>query len=70
MDCDDEDEPKPSTSTELTPDPTNELDVDKELNKALTVEEFLLKSKTYMLDYEKYMFMDTIDADCLVVSAK
>lgn len=69
MDCDDE-EPKPSTSKELTPKPENESIVDKELNKALTVEEFLLKSKTYMLDYEKFMFMDTIDADCLVVSAK
>lgn len=70
MDCEDEEEPKPSTSKELTPNPENESNVDKELNKALTVEEFLLKSKTYMLDYEKYMFMDTIDADCLVVGAK
>lgn len=70
MDCEDEEEPKPSTSKELSQNPTNESIVDKELNKALTVEEFLLKSKTYMLDYEKFMFMDTIDADCLVVSAK
>lgn len=70
MDCEDEEEPKASTSKELSQNPTNESIVDKELNKALTVEEFLLKSKTYMLDYEKFMFMDTIDADCLVVSAK
>lgn len=70
MDCEDEEEPQPSTSKELTQDAESESNVDKELNKALTVEEFLLKSKTYMLDYEKYMFMDTIDADCLVVGAK
>lgn len=70
MDCEEQEEPTPSTSKELTPTPTNESTVEKELNKALTVEEFLLKSKTYMLDYEKYMFMDTIDADCLVVGAK
>lgn len=71
MDCSDDDEPKPSTSKDLSPkSESNEVNVEKELNKALTVEEFLLRSKTYMLDYEKYMFMDTIDADCLVVSAK
>lgn len=46
------------------------IDPDKELSKMLTVEEFLLKSKTYMLDFEKYMFLDTIDSDCLVVCAK
>lgn len=46
------------------------LDMDKELGRALTVEEFLMKSKTYMLEYEKFMFMDTIDSDCLVVAAK
>lgn len=70
MDSNEDDEPQPSTSKEVTENPSNELSVEKELNKALTVEEFLLKSKTYMLDYEKFMFMDTIDADCLVVSAK
>lgn len=43
---------------------------DKELDKAMTVEEFLQKSKTFMLDYEKHMFLDTIDTDCLVVCAK
>lgn len=43
---------------------------DKDLSKVLTVEDFLHKSKTFMLEYEKQMFMDTIDADCLVVSAK
>lgn len=65
-----EDEPKPSTSTEITQNVDSQLCADKELNKVLTVEEFLMKSKTYMLEYEKRMFMDTIDADCLVVSAK
>lgn len=70
MDCEEEDEPKPSTSKELTPNPENKLDDDQELGKALDIEELLLKTKTYMLDYEKHMFMDTIDSDCLVVSAR
>lgn len=43
---------------------------DKDLDKVMTVEEFLQKSKTFMLDYEKHMFLDTIDTDCLVVCAK
>lgn len=51
MDCNDDEEPKLSISKELTPNSTTELNDDKELNKALTVEEFLLKSKTYMLDH-------------------
>lgn len=63
-------EPKPSTSTQLPQTPDSDVNVDKELNKLLTVEEFLLKSKTYMLDYEKHMFLDTIDSDCLVVTAR
>lgn len=62
-------EPTPSTSNQVQ-NSENELDVDKELNKVLTVEEFLLKSKTYMLENEKYMFLDTIDSDCLVVGAR
>lgn len=66
-------EPKPSTSTS-TSQPSENIDnednVDKELNKLLTVEDFLLKSKTYMLEYEKNMFLDTIDSDCLVVTAR
>lgn len=73
MDCEEDDEPKASTSTQLTAliqNPEKKLDDDQELSKALDIEEFLLKSKTYMLEYEKHMFMDTIDADCLVVSAK
>lgn len=69
MDSESED-PKPSTSKESAPNSGNELNMDKELNKLLTVEEFLVKSKTYMLDHEKHMFLDTIDADCLVVSAR
>lgn len=66
-------EPKPSTSTSTSQpseNPDNEVNVDKELNKLLTVEDFLLKSKTYMLEYEKNMFLDTIDSDCLVVTAR
>lgn len=43
---------------------------DKDLDKVMTVTEFLQKSKTFMLDYEKHMFLDTIDTDCLVVCAK
>lgn len=43
---------------------------DADLDKMMTVEEFLLKSKTYMIEYEKHMFLDTIDSDCLVVCAK
>lgn len=43
---------------------------EKDLTKVLTVEDFLHKSKTFMLEHEKQMFMDTIDSDCLVVSAK
>lgn len=49
---------------------SDRVEIDKELDKVMTVEEFLLKSKTYMLEYEKYMFLDTIDSDCLVVCAK
>lgn len=80
------DDPQPSTSTQFNDDQIakdgaqnnneepmcsdSEIDTDKELSKVLTVEDFLIKSKTYMLEYEKHMFMDTIDSDCLVVSAK
>lgn len=77
------DDQKPSTSTQFIDDEiakddnqnnkdsmNSGIDADKELSKALTVEEFLIKSKTYMLEYEKHMFMDTIDSDCLVVCAK
>lgn len=60
-------EPKPSTSVQKS---QNSEEEDKELNRLLTVEDFLLKSKTYMLDYEKHMFLDTIDSDCLVVTAR
>lgn len=72
MECDSQ-EPEPSTSTSASQpseNPDNEINVDKELNKLMTVEDFLLKSKTYMLDYEKHMFLDTIDSDCLVVTAR
>lgn len=62
-------EPQPSTSNQ-TQNVDSELDVDKELNRLLTVEEFLIKSKTYLLEYEKHMFLDTIDSDCLVVGAR
>lgn len=50
-------------------DNENAID-DADLDKMMTVEEFLQKSKTYMIDYEKHMFLDTIDSDCLVVCAK
>lgn len=63
-------EPQPSTSSEQSQALESEINVDKELNKLMTVEDFLLKSKTYMLDYEKHMFLDTIDSDCLVVTAR
>lgn len=43
---------------------------DRDLDKVMTVEEYLQKSKTFLLDYEKHMFLDTIDTDCLVVCAK
>lgn len=43
---------------------------DADLDKMMTVEEFLLKSKTYLIEYEKHMFLDAIDSDCLVVCAK
>lgn len=43
---------------------------EKQLDKVMSLEEFLLKSKTYMLDYEKTMFLDAIDSDCLIVCAK
>lgn len=59
-----------TTSAENSQAFDKEPNVDKELNRALTVEEFLLKSKTYMLEHEKHMFLDTLDADCLVVTAK
>lgn len=59
-----------ATPTENSQALEQELNDDKELSKALTVEEFLLKSKTYMLEHEKHMFLDTLDADCLVVTAK
>lgn len=61
------DEPTPSTSNQAA---ENEENIDKELSKLMTVEEFLLKSKTYMLEHEKFMFLDTIDSDCLVVGAR
>lgn len=79
------DEPQPSTSTQIQENEKSEVSdreadenddsmesagVNKELTKLLTVEEFLIKSKTYMLEHEKNMFLDTIDSDCLVVSAK
>lgn len=79
------DDPQPSTSTQFDDDQIAKdgtqnndelmsfgsgIDIDKDLDKVLTVEDFLIKSKTYMLEYEKNMFMDTIDSDCLVVSAK
>lgn len=66
----DTDEVMPSTSNEPEKAPDDEVIVDQELSKLMTVEEFLLKSKTYMLDYEKHMFLDTIDSDCLVVTAR
>lgn len=66
----DSEEPKPSTFSQPAQTPESEENVDKELSKLLTVEDFLLKSKTYMLDYEKHMFLDTIDSDCLVVTAR
>lgn len=43
---------------------------DADLDKMMTVEEFLLKSKTSLTEYEKHMFLDAIDSDCLVVCAK
>lgn len=70
MDCEEEEEPQPSTSKEPIKSPHPQINDDKELSRALDIEEILMKSKTYMLEYEKHMFMDTIDADCLVVSAK
>lgn len=85
MEKESEPEPQPSTSsaqimptqvkdgtasTDSTQAFEKELDMDKELGKVLTVEEFLHKSKTYMLEHEKHMFLDTIDSDCLVVTAK
>lgn len=68
-------EPQPSTSNQSLEVADKKLEdsginVDKELDRLLTVEEFLLKSKTFMLEYEKHMFSDTLDADCLVVSAR
>lgn len=66
----DPDEVMPSTSNQPEKEPDDEVSVDKELSKLMTVEEFLLKSKTYMLDYEKHMLLDTIDSDCLVVTAR
>lgn len=79
------DDPQPSTSAQFDDDQIAKdstqndeelmnsglgIDTDNGLEKVLTVEDFLIKSKTYMLEYEKHMFMDTIDSDCLVVSAK
>lgn len=63
---------KSDAATEETDDATIAAAAkeDKDLDKMMTVEEFLVKSKTYMLDYEKHMFLDTIDSDCLVVCAK
>lgn len=82
----DSDDAQPSTSAQAQDegkivDPEKQKDehgddsmentsVNSELTKILTAEEFLMKSKTYMLEYEKHMFLDTIDSDCLVVSAK
>lgn len=57
-------------SVDATKQPTDGELTDKDLDKVMTVEEFLQKSKTFMLDYEKHMFLDTIDTDCLVVCAK
>lgn len=47
-----------------------ESDLEKQMDHAATMEEFLQKSKVIMLDYEKHMFLDLIDADGLVVCAK
>lgn len=69
------------SSTELSSNTTitleNELagasaenDIEKLMDQAVTVEEFLQKSKTLLLNYEKHMFLDMIDTDGLVVCAK
>lgn len=49
---------------------SEEDDLEKQMDQAATVEEFLQKSKVLLLDYEKHMFLDMIDTDGLVVCAK
>lgn len=44
--------------------------LEKQMDHAALMEEFLQKSKTVMLDYEKHMFLDLMDTDGLVVCAK
>lgn len=59
------------TTTEQTAvELMDEGDLEKQMDHAATMEEFLQKSKVIMLDYEKHMFLDLIDMDGLVVCAK
>lgn len=65
-----EDSANNDEATDKDKEAKNEADEENLLNKTLSMEEFLIKSKTYMLDYEKTMFLDAIDSDCLIVCAK
>lgn len=60
----------PPENDEITKEDETIANEEKQLDKIVSLEEFLLKSRTYMLDYEKTMFLDAIDSDCLVVCAK
>lgn len=59
---------KPAAA-EQSNEPVDEL-TDTDLDRMMVVEEFLQKSKTFMIEYEKHIFLDTVDSDCLVVCAK
>lgn len=66
---------EPSTSAAAAAKKTAPADDDddameRQMENAAGLEEFLQQSKTVMMDYEKHMFMDMIDTDGLVVSAK
>lgn len=59
---------EPSTSASIEQSKEDALEV--QMEHTAIMEEFLLKSKTVLLDYEKHMFLDLIDTDGLVVCAK
>lgn len=58
-----------SVSKPIGNEKTND-DLERDIDHAVTIEEFIQKSTTILLDYEKHMFLDLIDTDGLVVCAK
>ena len=48
----------------------DELEMEKQMDRAGTIEEFLINTKARLLDYEKHMFLDILDSDGIVICAK